>query len=146
MTDEITCPAEGCDRTDESKETIVRHYNAMRDDAHPGGHPDSSEVLSGQLSDARKHSPIWQTAVEQSSQPSQSGGDDNPTVGGGDSGGGRDGQDMDPAGGERYELPCGHETFAWSDVPDSAIKQENGTKYTYVACDDCDGEWMVTDE
>jgi hypothetical protein len=129
MTNKITCPAEGCDY-DGPAESVAGHAQAKRDSAHKGiSYRNVMDEHAGNGGSSRSNS-----SASSPSSTSTSG--DNPTVGDGDSGGG---------GNDGQELPCGHDTFAWADVPDSAIRRNDGMKMTHVTCGECGQSWTVSD-
>lgn len=55
-----------------------------------------------------------------------------------------------PAGSDRPStagetmLPCGHERFAPSDVPDTAIRVVDGRRGTHVTCSTCGSTWWCS--
>jgi hypothetical protein len=79
-------------------------------------------------------------------ESSQSGGGGNPTMGSGRASGTDSGQELDETGDGRHELPCGHETFAFEDVPDAKIRRNDGLRMTVATCEECGQSWTVTDE
>jgi len=128
MTERITCPVEGCDY-DGPAESVAGHAQAKRDAPHKG-------MSYRDVMDEHGGTGNGSTGQTQRSTTDQSTGGGNPTVGDGDSGsGGSDGQ----------ELPCGHDTFAWADVPDSAIRENEGMRMTHVTCPECGQSWTVSD-
>jgi hypothetical protein len=140
MTKQIQCPAEGCDY-ENVVESVAGHAQAKRDPPHKG--ISYRDVMDDH---AEGNGDSGGSNTERSTPSSTSTTTTNPTVGNGNVSGSDSGTDMDSAGSGRYELPCGHETFAWADVPDRAIKTKDGVRMTMVGCDTCEGEWVVTDE
>jgi len=119
MTDEITCPADGCEYSGPAK-SVAGHAQAKRDPPHKGiSYRDVMDEHAGNGASSP-------STPNGSSSPSGSG--SNPTVGDGDSGGGADG---------REELPCGHESFDPAEAP--------ATPFT-ISCETCGKTWRVEDD
>ena len=128
MTDEITCPAEGCDYSNVA-ESVAGHAQAKRDAPHKGiSYRNVMDEHSGNGSESR------QSSTSGSSPSSTSTNGDNPTVGSGDSGGGTQ---ADTGGSDAVELPCGHESFDPAEAPDTPF---------VIGCETCGETWQVEDD
>jgi hypothetical protein len=147
MTTGYSCPVCGAESNARNKpfadeNAVIGHMSRSTDEDHKGiGFQKAKQLL-----DVNGDGETSTATAETDTETSQSGGGQNPTMGSGSVSGTDSGQEMDETGDGRHELPCGHETFAWSDVPDSSIKTVDGVDMTIVSCDECDGQWTVTDE
>ena len=97
MSDNVTCPAEGCDYTG-VQSSVLGHYSGTQDDAHAGGYKTGRDLLETDSTTTTSENPVF--------------GDIDPDAD----------PDPEPDTSDNVELPCGCDSYDPSDAPDPPYK------------------------